>query len=166
MSRKPLRSIKGSVVSTRKKPKIEEVLYTPREKKIPLGLLSSDEEKRLYDIKLVDGTSAINEETIHEMSYLLKSIGFTETYNYLTSRIWNTSKEIILDAPTLAQARKNAKEEIIKSQEKFNAVEGIFTCPYCGSKRTIVVTLQLRSNDEPETVVSTCVDCKRQKVRG
>ena len=38
-----------------------------------------------------------------------------------------------------------------------NMIEGIYTCPKCGSKKTNTIQKQTRSSDEPTTEINSCV---------
>lgn len=85
--------------------------------------------------------------------------GVDELLKFITEFDWNNREQIIKYLPTLTPVREKMYRDINAMKEKAEAVEGLFVCGKCGSRRTISIDRSTRSADEAMTVFVTCVDC-------
>lgn len=163
---RPLRSFRGTVqlaAPTLPPSQLLNVPSTPKYEKRTLGNLNEAETAALKNLQLTTGSPLLDRETTYEILGLVRRIGFEQTYAFLTSRQWMRSKDVILALPTLEEARKEVRRDMEESQQKVEAVEGVFKCPYCGSLRTTSVERQMRGCDEPATQIVSCTSCGRKK---
>ena len=66
---------------------------------------------------------------------------------------------IVYDSQLLAKVRSKTIADLDNFRRKKSTAKGLYTCRACGSKETVSVEKQLRSADEPMTLIITCVVC-------
>lgn len=87
--------------------------------------------------------------------------GFESTYTYLTDPLlqeYKSKDEILFMAPLLKPARDKADIDAEILRNKVVLTKGI-KCRRCGSSNTISAEKQIRSADEPMTVIVSCLNC-------
>ncbi|QIN54228.1 transcription elongation factor TFIIS [Cedratvirus kamchatka] len=154
---------KVSVTSRSRNTEEEFIPPTPTPKKRTLGNLNIEETDILRSLRFIDGTPLLTLSTTYEILALVKEVGFAETLAFINSSPWDDAKSLIMALPNLHQAREQVRREMLISQEKLEASTGVHKCPFCQSMRTTTVEKQIRSCDEPTTLIVTCRDCGRQK---
>lgn len=94
--------------------------------------------------------------------------GFKLVYDFL-NQDWKSRfpgndyavrKGIIFMNPLLEESRKRNLIDMDILKNQVVAQTGVYKCTKCGSKETVAVEKQVRSADEPATVIVTCVHCK------
>lgn len=71
----------------------------------------------------------------------------------------NTIEDMEFNSPVMNDARHHYEKEIDTMVYKPKRGEGIYTCRRCKSTNIDTQALQLRSADEPVTVLARCDDC-------
>lgn len=76
-----------------------------------------------------------------------------------TGTVAEAVEALIYQSPLLAKVKNKNEAEIRSFKRKKASAKGLYTCKGCGSKETVSVEKQLRSADEPMTLIITCVVC-------
>lgn len=87
--------------------------------------------------------------------------GFESTYTYLTDpalQEYRSKDEILFMSPLLKPARDKADIDAEILRNKVLVTKGV-KCRRCGSSNTISAEKQIRSADEPMTVIVSCLNC-------
>jgi len=125
-------------------------------------LLTTVQIEQLVSLNLLKGVPLISLENrpfLYEIIALIQELGFNATYNYIASQNSVSINDLIFNSPLLTRAHDKVLIDADSIRIKVDAVESVFTCKRCGSKRTIQAERQVRSADEPMTIFVTCVDC-------
>lgn len=92
---------------------------------------------------------------IYEVINMISSIGFDELYEYFSTNKDKSYDDLILNSPLMKHSIDNY--EIEKEIIKFEPMAfGGPPCKFCKESNTKVVTMQLRSRDEGETIIYVC----------
>jgi DNA-directed RNA polymerase subunit M/transcription elongation factor TFIIS len=89
---------------------------------------------------------------VYEFVAKAQVVGVTEAYNLLRKNALGFGGEAFREAVDLEN------KEISKLETPIEVVEGIYTCHKCKGKKTHSYSVQLRSCDEPPTVIITCMN--------
>lgn len=160
--RTPARRSTRTPIATRPEQKIAPVVETVSKVLGGLNLFTEEQIERLRELKLESGETMLTlgeKWFIYEIIGLIKRYGYEESMEYLTGNKWGTRKDVIFNAPTLANAKNKVLNDAEIFRRKGEAVAGLFKCRKCGSNETISVDVQTRSADEPMTTKVTCVAC-------
>jgi DNA-directed RNA polymerase subunit M/transcription elongation factor TFIIS len=68
------------------------------------------------------------------------------------------SRNTKFNSNTFDISEENIKKEVAKIQTPIEAVEGVFQCKKCGSKKTYHIAIQTRRSDEPPTIDIRCLN--------
>ena len=92
---------------------------------------------------------------IYELMNIISSLKFDELYNYFYNNSNKNYNDLILNSPLMKDSIKEyeIEREIIKFEP---TIFGGPPCKFCKESNTKVVTMQLRSRDEGETVIYIC----------
>lgn len=118
-------------------------------------------------VKDSSGILFIDEETVND--YLMFVMGFLSNFNevygidinivwvtlaeYVTSQTFISIKELVLKSKVMEQSRRQYDQEIDTSLYKPKQGEGVYKCGRCKSNKVDTQAFQLRSADEPVTVL-------------
>ena len=124
---------------------------------------SYEQINKLYNLRYVETNQQMIVDTDNELLKIvismLRNLGFDKTYDFLSSV--KNRKEIIWNQEKLYDAKTKYARELHLLRFEPAGVSGIDKCKYCGSDEVTIATIQLRSGDEPATVVTTCLRCKK-----
>lgn len=96
---------------------------------------------------------------LYEIIYLTLKIGFDTIYQYLTSRNFSDSKEIIMESPLMLDYKNKVSFDISQSQMMAPTSLGLYKCPRCGSEYTVSMDKATRAADESLTTFVQCMSC-------
>ena len=131
--------------------------------------LSTDQANRLASLT-VNGyplLSVNDRNSLYSIVTMIKQLDFEQAMTYmdelLRSRSFDSISQavdaIVYDSQLLAKVRSKTIADLENFKRKKSTAKGLYTCRVCGSKETISVEKQLRSADEPMTLIITCVVC-------
>lgn len=108
--------------------------------------------------KIIDSGHIKNKEDIIEITSLIDNLGIKKTITYLEENKDVDFITLMKNSPIFNEARRKYFLEATNHLRSFaNMIEGIYTCPKCGSKKTNTIQKQTRSSDEPTTEINSCV---------
>lgn len=143
---------------------IDEILASYRKDGVPI--LSEDQISKLTDITLSNGRKFFSIDNDRDRDGIYMILGdfdkypFDDVYTALTRRKYNSKDEYIFEeSPGMGFSRYKAKIDTEIFKNKIETVPGTFKCRKCTSEETIAMESQMRSADEPATIVVTCVMC-------
>lgn len=67
--------------------------------------------------------------------------------------------EIVFQFKTFVANRNQYQADIIRIRDKIEVSDGILPCPRCNSLKTSYTQSQIRSADEPMTIIAVCSTC-------
>lgn len=179
MSRRPVKSLRGKVKTAvapeappSPAPLLPPVVVVPvtetleglltRQTVGGQPLITKDQATDLMELTLIGNIpllSLTDRPFVYEIIGMMAKSGFNLIYQYLTSRPWTSTSEIVFMAPAMTKARQKVLADMEIFRDKIIAGKSIFKCRRCGSDETIQAEKQTRSADEPMTVKVTCVAC-------
>lgn len=108
--------------------------------------------------KLISTGYTKSPENIIEIAGLFDNIGIKETIKFLEENKGQEFITLLRSSPNFTEARRKYFLDITAPFRSIaNVIEGIYTCPKCGSKKVTTVQKQTRSSDEPTTEFNSCV---------
>ena len=125
--------------------------------------LTDDQVDKLLSLELDDGKIATKPQLLVEIINLLKKHDFNTAMDNI---IGATSKDVVLNLPSLEKERESLRLEFDALQSKLEVQEGLYSCSRCGSKNTRSLYKQIRGGDEGETLFVRCTNCGLQDRKG
>jgi len=135
-------------------------------------VFTPDQVRSLRSLTLITGRPVLVAGPImYQFIVFALQNGATKTMDWIQSNeiigepgktVWKTHEEILWDSPSLESAREKFAIDIEIFKNKSAVTEGLFECPRCHSKKTIVSERQARSADEPTNITVTCDACRKQ----
>lgn len=132
-------------------------------------LMTSDQVDKLLKIRLTRDEFLINVENryfIYEVYNMIRKLGYYQTYEYLNqdwSKIYGNvadiRKKIVLGSPLMKPFEDKLNLDMEIYRNKIDVGKGAIDCVKCGSENTVSVEKQMRSADEPMSVIVTCMSC-------
>jgi DNA-directed RNA polymerase subunit M/transcription elongation factor TFIIS len=123
--------------------------------------LSQEEYNTLNNLYFPDGTKMLilpdQAEFVVFVISLLRQLPFVEVINYLQGQ--KDRKSAILQSPLLRDEAERARIELDNVQKNVEVEEGVYQCMECGSRKTSSIHKQIRSADEPMSILVTCKGC-------
>jgi len=118
----------------------------------------------------VDGIpllSVNDRDGLYSIVTMIKQMDFEQAMTYIDELLRSRSFDsiahaidsIVYDSELLAKVRSKTIADLENFRRKKSTAKGLYTCRACGSKETISVEKQLRSADEPMTLIISCVVC-------
>ncbi|HSW76897.1 MAG TPA: zinc ribbon domain-containing protein [Candidatus Saccharimonadales bacterium] len=83
-------------------------------------------------------------------------------YHQLIYLMTTYGHDFIWHLPQFDVIKKEHRDEIGRARYKPTGMKGIGQCPYCKSEEIYYQELQLRSLDEPMTILYRCLACDRE----
>ncbi len=125
-------------------------------------LLSSLQIDNLLSMKQEDGTLLFNssddtKDMIYNIISQIRVYGFNDIYTRLQKQ---TRDEYLFNTPGFDSAKDIEINSIFSFKSKVEVVTGVFKCPKCHTDRVTYYQKQMRSADEPMTIIITCESCK------
>ncbi len=125
-------------------------------------LLNQNEIKLLIDLKSIDERSLLN--TGNHWYKIIGQItvsGFDQVYNGLNKQKWKNFNDAYWKLPVFNLPKWRLQYELSAIKESEKVGKGLFKCPNpkCGSEETVSAQKQVRSADEPMTIIVRCVPC-------
>ena len=120
--------------------------------------------KSLLNLKIKDDQmfSLKNPNFLVEVTFLINTLGFEKSYNFLKTQEKQKDREsIIRNSECFNSSRKRFFFEITKDLRTVK-VESWVQCKRCKSREVETETRQTRSADEGETTFYTCKSCNFQ----
>lgn len=134
-----------------------------------------NKDQYLYQVLSATDNNGEHWVNINENKFLMFVFGFVD-YGYMANNFQNldsvwtdliqflsgsydTIDDLEFSSPTIADASYSYEKEIDTMVYKPKRGEGIYTCKKCKSTNIDTQALQLRSADEPVTVLAHCENC-------
>lgn len=130
--------------------------------------LTKEQKDRLKKLKWANGEIVINfnipkyKQLIYDIIVAcLQANNFDVMVNEIEQLTSTSSPDpkILLNSSIFDEQYKIYQTEIYQSKTITDVVQGSVPCPNCGSYKTRVQQLQLRSADEPMTELGKCINC-------
>ena len=111
---------------------------------------------------------AVNDrDSLYSIVSMVKQLDFEQAMTFIDELLNRRSFDsivqavdaIVYDSQLLAKVRSKTIADLDNFRRKKSTAKGLYTCRACGSKETVSVEKQLRSADEPMTLIITCVVC-------
>ncbi len=106
---------------------------------------------------------------VYEIVNMLNELDYEVVYNFLNAgweKVFGSGaglrKKIIFENPLLVKAKDKLAMDMEIYRSKVEVSKGAINCRKCGSEETLSVSKQIRSADEPESILANCLSCKHR----
>lgn len=127
------------------------------------NIISPTQAKEVFDLKYQDNSPIYDtnrQDIIFEIIGMFKSLQYDEVIKFL--KTVRKPRDILWEQPSMEEGRTKVLRELVIYQEDLQGVKGVGKCKFCPSTELSMGMKQLRSGDEPMTVIYQCVKCHKK----
>ena len=106
---------------------------------------------------------------VYEIVEMLTAFDFTIVYNFLNAgweKVFGSEtdlrRKIIFENPLLEKSKDKMAMDMEIYRSKVEVAMGAYNCKKCQSSETLTVSRQIRSADEPATIMVSCLQCQHK----